>query len=232
MATPDLLSESFEKAVGYDNTWSETLGSGSVCDEDSTEVAPPAGGGVQVLKVQKVSPNFAAWTRTSLGADKAIAYVSGYVNITAHGLTADSQYMRLISSQDSAYDNSMCCYLQQVGTYIKFRCQVRENGAYTAIDYPTGNASINLSQWYKIRLKYDITNHLYDFQVDDVSIGSGTIRETHRLGVKYIACGDAVTTQYTLTAYFDLIMSSSTGWPDPPAVDANISVSECEPMVN
>ena len=61
----NILSESFEGA-GYENgengvgSWSETVGSGSVVDEDNTDIARPAGGGDQVLKIQKVSPNFNA----------------------------------------------------------------------------------------------------------------------------------------------------------------------------
>ena len=209
MADPDLLNESFEANPGYDDaTWNEdSPGAGSVVDEDNTDISRPTGGGNQLLKVQKVSPNFRARPYNDLGGSMAIVYFQGYVNVTAHGLTVDGQELRLIDLMDNTGNSSITLKLGRISGAPHFYLSYFENSGFQGYDA----GAINTSQWYKTRLLYDITNHLYDFQVDGVSQKSGTLREAHRANVRYIGLGDAVN-NYTLTVYYDLIQVSSTGW--------------------
>jgi len=205
----DYANESFE-GTGYSEgaVWSEVLGAGSTADEDSTAVTPPTGGGSQVLKIQKVSPNFNAIARRTLSSERAITYTSFYLYINAEGL-ADSQQMDIVYARDTALINVWRIALAQSPTNIlKLRSYVYSNNTdQTMIAEPV----INLNTWYHVEVKYDSTNLTYDLRLDGTSLANGSITGTPRTGIRQYNFGSA-SFSYTLTMYADLFQVSSTNF--------------------
>jgi hypothetical protein len=205
----DILSESFN-ATGYDNAgWTEVLGSGSILDKDSTDIADSAGGATQILKCSTVSPNFYAMTRYDI-TSAPIVYLSGWVYISSFTLSA-GQELRLFDLLDASGNSLLNCKIMHGGTsaYAALDAYVRD--AWVA-EYPEG-AAITTGQWYKIGLKYDNTNLAYDFSINDVSVALGPMAAGNN--VTRIKVGDNDNHHQMLT-YFDDIRIGSTGYYFPP----------------
>jgi hypothetical protein len=208
--TADLLAESFD-AAGYDNAgWVETVGAGSTLNEDITDIADSAGGSTQILKVQKVSPNWAAWATKDLGADKPISYIQLYVNVTAEGLGNSTQLL-LFHAKDTANNFVTTLNFRQNadGTY-HFYVSRFTGGADTG---GTVSGNVNLNTWYKIEIKYDKTNMLWEWKLNGTTIDSGALTNAVSNGIRYIRVGTLGTDAYTVTAYLDALKISSTGYP-------------------
>lgn len=206
-----VMSESFENtgSPGYDNTWSETLGSGSTLDENNTDVARPTGGGNQVLKVVKVSPNFNARAAHNLGSELAITYNTCYVRINATDIAA-SGAIRLFSgmTSSSTFPWNIRLLRSGDGATYSFSNQYYNNGATRT---STDATTISFDTWYRLRVKYDYTNTAWGWYVDDRTILEEALTGTYRPGAQYIHVGDASTAN-TLTAYFDLVSVQDTAW--------------------
>lgn len=211
----DLSDENFENA-GYEESWVESVGAGSVVDEDSIEVTPPTGGNSQIIKIQKVSPNFNAKTERDLGSEQNITYVRFYVYVTAEGL-ANGQFQYLFRSYNTSLQNVTNLRLNQNSSgELRFQYDYWNNGGVTlSANYPNvapGSGAINLNQWYKIELKYDTTNLISEFRVDDTVVGSsGTLTGSLRNPPRYFDLGND-SQSYTLTTYFDRFAVNTTGY--------------------
>lgn len=207
----DIFSEGFEGA-GYElgengvGNWAETVGGGSVVDEDNADIARPADGGDQILKTQKVSPNFNAQTKYNAGADQAVTYTTFYVQITAEGLD-DTEYLYVFFAQNAAFQTPWRIFLRQDDSNRYFQFSIYNNGAFAT--YDTGTISLNT--WYRFDVKYDNTGHTWEWVFEEVSQDSGAIIGVHRTGPKYFAVGDGATSE-TVTAYFDLINVDSSDY--------------------
>ena len=209
----NILSESFEGA-GYENgengvgSWSETVGSGSVVDEDNTDIARPAGGGDQVLKIQKVSPNFNARTDYDKGSDQAITYTTFYVRIAAEGLT-DSEFVYLFQGINNAWQQPISLYLEQSSGSLYFKFRLYNDGDPNVFYY--SDNTVSLDTWYRIDIKYDYTGETWEWRVNTVVQDSGTLIGTFRAGPRrwYLGCASYAK---TLTAYFDLCNVDDSGY--------------------
>lgn len=211
----NLINQSFEGA-GYDNSesWSETVGSGSVVNEDSTAVARPTGGGDQVLLIQKVSPNYNASAEFDHGSDWAIFSLDAYVRVAADGL-GDGGVVRLIVAISSEWGSPWKVELLRSGTARYFRFTFKTGAGWTAVD----SSAINYDQWYNIKMRYDITNHTYAAKLDNTVIMSGALSAGHDSGTQRVWLGDD-DASVTLTAYFDLIKACDSATEYPGAGDA------------
>jgi archaellin len=220
MATPDLLFESFEATKptngGYDNSgWVDNIGSGSTVDPDNADIARPSGGGNQLFKYQKVSPNYDACSeRYIAGGIQAISYTSLYFQATAEGLN-NSETINIWVTLDDAWNEVYSFGLYQDGSgNLKIDYYLYNNGAY--VDYYS--STINLNTWYLISGKYDHTNHKVTFKLQPVGGAEEIVANeidligTHKAGVYYAILGDDYNTK-TVTGYIDLLQMSSTGWP-------------------
>lgn len=209
MATPDILFESFE-AAGYDNAgWSENVGSGSVVDEDSTAGTPVDGS--KTLKIQKVSPNYNAQTQWTAGSSKPISYTQIYFKVTAEGLANGTFVIIARGREATTYNDAWQILFKQRADdgLLYFRYQVWNNGGYTFAESPS---AISLNTWYLLEVYYDRTNNLYECRQDGSTIMSGSLSGSLFGNIQYWGLG-SVGDSYTLTAYYDKVGISSTGWP-------------------
>jgi hypothetical protein len=230
-ANNDLLTESFEGA-GYENTWSELIGTNesNLIDEDNTDVARPTGGGNQILKIVKdITPDgsgAAARARTTydLTTIRSAAYADFYVRINAQGLTSVGNHVDLFQMNDGVHSAGI---LELINTSdgIKFATSFYVNSTDTYNAYPA-NGSITYDQWYHIQIEYDITNGTYSTSIDGLSVAGGTITGTSSTGIRYVHLGSG-SESYTLTAYFDLVNISSTNFYIPTiTIPDNVWVSD------
>ena len=208
----NVLTESFN-ATGYDTTspaWSETVGAGSTVDEDSTTVADSAGGSSQILKIVKVSPNWAAWTRITLAADNPITYSQFYVYIGAEGL-ANSGRVSIAAVRDSTAKATWELALtQDSGGVVKWALSIYTNGTTAESG---ANPAAATGQWYKMEVKYDNTNSAWEWKVNNVSAASGSLTGTKSAGIKDVRFGSFAVDATANTYYIDALKISSTGYP-------------------
>lgn len=208
--TGNLFDEGFE-ATGYDNAgWSETVGSGSTVDEDSTAVARPADGGNQCLLLQKVSPNYNSRTDYDLATERATTYTRLAVRYDAEGLS-DGNEIRIAT----AYDNNGIAdanrvwelRLFQSSNQLKYRVYVFNAGSLTQQNQDSlGRAA---STWSKHEIKYNYADNTFEWRVDGGSLSTVSLSGTRKTGVRYITLGDA-TTSLTYTVYADRLAVDST----------------------
>lgn len=221
--TGDTLNESFE-ATGYDNAgWTETVGSGSFVDEDSTAIARPSDGGNQELLIQKVSPNFNAKTRYDLGSAKPIMYARVLSNWTANGL-GNATSIRVMAGFDNS--GSLAWYVtfnKTAGGTTGYQFYYFTNGGWSNSTVQTSYGSS--STWYKHEVKYDATNMTYEWRINGSSIVSGSLTGTVKAGTRYIDLGDA-SNSYTVTMYLDrFAIDTSKYLEDTLTIPANIYYS-------
>lgn len=215
-STGNLLSESFESTKptnsGYDNSgWSETVGSGSVFDTDNTEVSRPTDGGNQVLKIQKVASNYNALTAKDLASNNAITYTSIYFQYDTYSLS-DGEMISIAEMRDSDGKLAWRLYFKYLssGSYTRINLRYYNNGSDS--NWST-DSTVNLSAdtWYKLEVKYDVTNKAYEWKINGTSKGSGSLTGTLPLGGKNFRMGDFYTSK-TATYYIDKFDVDSAGY--------------------
>lgn len=215
-ASNDLLEESFE-GVGYEETWTEQVGTnaGCVVDEDNTDVARPTGGGDQILKLVKViTPNgtsagSCARIIHDYGSVQPIVYADFYVMINAHGLASNGNAVALFRLNDGAQDAMGIELINNAGS-IQFEIWSYRNSTINYEFYPE-SGSITLNQWYHIQMSYDVTNGTYSTVIDGINVWAGSIVGTSATGTRYVYVG-SYSDIHTITAYFDLVNISSTNF--------------------
>jgi hypothetical protein len=145
------------------------------------------------------------------------------VRIAAHGLASVGNSIGLILVLDSGGLYSAQVNLRKTadsGNPVKFRFYLR--GA-SIVDYPT-EGSITLDQWYKIGIKYDNTNLLYDFSVDDVSYAASSMVSGNNSTRIKLGDNDGA---FTLTAYIDsLYLDTAEYYSGEAEPDLSVSVFE------
>jgi hypothetical protein len=216
------MTETFEGA-GYANPiWAETVGSGSVVDEDAIGITPPEGGGSQTLQITKVSPNYNAASVATLAADQVVSYTTFYVYINEHGLVS-TDYISLMSLWQDGYSDDIAAVNLYVDSYdsdrLKFVCAVNEDGTGTrAVAWPGSGSSVALDTWYKFNIKYDITNDAYEVKVtpaggSEVTVMTGSLTDTHpTTGLRLIKLGNTSDSK-TWDIYFDNVAVGTTAYP-------------------
>ena len=216
------MTETFE-GTGYANAiWSETVGSGSVVDEDEIGITPPDGGGSQTLQITKVSPNYNAASVATLAADQVVSYTTFYVYVNEHGL-ASTDYIEFISFWQDGYSDDIAAINLYVDSYdsdrLKFVCEINEDGTGTrAVAWPGSGSSVALDTWYKFNIKYDITNDAYEVKVtpaggSEVTVMTGSLTDTHpTTGLRLIKLGNTSDSK-TWDIYFDNVAVGTTAYP-------------------
>ena len=216
------MTETFE-GTGYANAiWSETVGSGSVVDEDEIGITPPDGGGSQTLQITKVSPNYNAASVATLAADQVVSYTTFYVYVNEHGL-ASTDYIEFISFWQDGYSDDIASINLYVDSWdsnrLKFVCEINEDGTGTrAVAWPGSGSSVALDTWYKFNIKYDITNDAYEVKVtpaggSEVTVMTGSLTDTHpTTGLRLIKLGNTSDSK-TWDIYFDNVAVGTTAYP-------------------
>jgi hypothetical protein len=207
----NIFSENLEGAVAWsswddqepsgtlDNAgWISHMGSTSHVDADNTDVARPTGGLANILEIQKAGADLHANAYNVLGADSNIVYITFFFYLpTAGALGTNATQVNVVLTMDSTLSNIPIHIVYRrttTPTHI-LRFFVYENTTDNSIDYPAAG-SLSYDTWYKIFIKYDVTNHLYELKCgpDGGSIttvkAESAIRNTHYGAFRKIAFGD------------------------------------------
>jgi hypothetical protein len=194
------FSESFE-GTGYENTWVEDVGNGSI-DPDSTTVSPPSGGGSQVLEFVQASADYDAAVYLDTGNDREISYTDLYYRNAAEDLgNGEETTLAQISSSTDFSTARWRITLYQTAAKLYFRVYVYTSGSLSLVDT---SDQINQDTWYKISIKYDRTGTAWEWWLDNVSQASGSLSASLGDAPRYWWLGSN-SDDYAMTNYFDLI---------------------------
>lgn len=201
------LEETFDSA-GYDDAdWSETVGDGTV-DEDDTTISDPLGGSSQILEVEKAAPDYDALTRNDLADDYAVTYTRLYFYLSAHGLTSNNDKLLIAFALTVGWDVPWSLFLLHDGSKPNLVFEYYSGGSQNQ-DYDYGELSTG--QWYCLEVYYDATSELWEWKVDDVSINNGSLTDAHYVGVGRLVVADNQN-DFTELAYYDFVKIQSDGW--------------------
>ena len=195
-----IIDESFE-GIGYEETWTESVGSGCSLYEDSSipGTAPP-GSGSECLRSISGSPDYKAFATRDYGSEQPNTSTSFYLYVEAEGLS-NGENKNIGILRDSANNDVFRLRLNQNTGQLRFNLRVYNNGSLN--DYYT---DIFEATWYKIKVKYNNVNDTWEWWVDDISQNSGSLTGTHYTGIQTWIFGFWWTSQArTGTIYFDLI---------------------------
>ncbi len=222
LETADLLEEGFEATVGGANHfttagdghldvagWTGTLGAGSTLDADDI-TTPPLHGGSQVLKIQKVSPNYTSFASFDLGSEQAVTYTRVVIKITADGLV-DTNELSIATAYDGTgiADNNRVWDLrlwQNDGGQMKYRMYYFNQGSL--VQSNVDDLGRTVSNWTKLEVLYNHTTHTCEWRIDGTTMATVSIIGGHKTGVRYISLGS--TASYTVTSFYDRVSVSST----------------------
>ena len=222
-ATADLLDETFNTAVGYDLTWTESNGAANINEDDATN--PPVGAVTgfvtQDLKVtQAGSTRSNTWAALSSTKASGTVYARFYMYVLGSNIPDAGEYtdiFELNSPTATAFTDSSSSgpriILKNVAGTLQLEFWVGSGG----------NASVKtISAGTGYRVEYAatigsvgggvVTISSYEWKVDGVLIGSGngTFNDAGNAGIGRVICG--VDQNGNATIYFDTVGVGSTGY--------------------
>jgi hypothetical protein len=199
---PLIINESFEGA-GYQQSWTETVGTNCSLDEDfAIPGIPPSGAGSQCLRSVSASTGYQAYANRNLGTEQPKTFTTFYVYVGAEGLGASTQ-KDICTLSDGGGNNPIIFRLFKGSAgNLRFRFRLYNNGGWTNYD----STVISLNTWYKIEIKYDDTDNTWEWRLDGTTQGSGSLTVSHYTGIQSWNFGFVTSSQqYSGTVYFDLI---------------------------
>lgn len=199
----DILEESFE-GEGYENSWDETLGSGCTIDEDNTDISPPTGGGSEILK--QINPGYADENKTvhSLASEKSDSYTTFYYRL--NGLS-NNAFHTVFVAQDASWHVTWRIDAKRSGGTYTLYLSLYYNGS---LQEDVDSVNISLDTWYKIDVKYDVTGTAWEWRLDDVSQGSGSLTGSIAGGIQTLELKTTTwNASHAVTAYWDRIWIDS-----------------------
>lgn len=215
-----IVDENFE-GTGYEESWSETVGTGCTLDEDAAiPGTAPNGAGSQCLKsIIDTGVDAAYATRTP--GDNNIIYARTYVYFDTMGM-ASGEYIAVMTCRNSG--GSACFQVRATNTAgtkeLKF-LYYSGGSLLTA----ASTHSITTGVWYRVEVRYDITNMLWEWRVNGTTKDSGSLtaatRTPNRLQVGADQTGSGSTTS---TVYHDLVVWDNATWPGEEAGGGGLSI--------
>jgi hypothetical protein len=199
-----MIEESFEGA-GYEEIWSENIGSGCSLDPDSAipGTAPPDAGS-ECLKLISDTPDHEAYISLDYITEITKTFTRIYLYVEAEGL-ANGEGKYIGALEDSSGNYVILFSLNKSwGGQLQIRFSVYNDEAieqyYTAISKET---------WYKIDIKYDNVNDTWEWRLYDVDgvlldQAGGILTGIHYNGIKKWNLGFPSTDDITGTIYYDL----------------------------
>lgn len=211
--TPDLINQNFETATtGYDNgeTWNEAgtveaaFGVGGVTGE-------PANWLTQCLQIAGIDTTERR-TAHDMGADKAITYTRLEVIFSAFDGTAGPWLRIIAKGMDSNPLEAWQLYLHRTagGDYKFLTYHYSSGGSSAGEDFGTDNLATNTM--YRVEIKYDATNELFEWKVDGDSEGSQGLVAAFLAGVQHLFLGSDNASARTYTLHYDRVGVHSTEW--------------------
>lgn len=165
-----LLTEDYEGNSG--NVWADIVAPLATLDDQATPPAGLTGSGTYCLRSS--SPNAAddgAFQIAYFESDQETTYLRMHVYVSAEGLN-DGQSCFIGTAFNSTFSQvAYGFYLIQIaGTaYLGFT-YISDGSA----QYPT-SVALTLNQWYQLECKYDKAAGEWEWRIDGVSQGSGTL---------------------------------------------------------
>lgn len=186
-----LLTETFDTTPGYDNTWSETVGTGTTVDEDGdpADISTPTGFSGEALHTERDGDDTDnAYTRTDLGEDKTDTSTEFYIYIESAAFLANGESVLLGYAEDSSNADSWQIRLGNSSGQYRINWYANLNGgAPDAIGY----TNIDTLTSYKLTLNYDTdaADSSFSFSVNDGEVFNGTLSAGCPAGVQYLTLG-------------------------------------------
>ncbi|MDY6987284.1 MAG: cytochrome c3 family protein [Thermodesulfobacteriota bacterium] len=184
-----VIEESFE-GVGYELTWTESVGSGCSVDEDRTPLPdnPPTGLGSQYLRTYtSLSGNYNAAATYDHGTELSTTYASFYVNVyfpyPAWFVDGEQKHITLFKDGANAYVGGLSLYMD--GTQLQLRVLLFNDGAWMISE----SHNIEGETWYKVDIRYDDMDNTWEWRVDGTVVDSGLLVGDHRTGIQYWTLG-------------------------------------------
>lgn len=204
-----IIDENYE-GVGYEETWTETIDSGCILDEDAAVPGtPPPDAGSECLKavVANATNNLAYAIQAK--ADPNISYIRGYLYLDEEGLSANQYFvtLALYNYQPAVVARVL---VGEIGGAYKLRFEYYSNGALRT-SWP--DVTISMDTWYRVEYKYDLTYSDWEFRVDGATISSGSL-QAPTLTPRTLVTGILNSTaSLTTTLYTDLVVWDTSEWP-------------------
>lgn len=222
-----IFETSFE-GIGIESGYAEYVGDGCTVDWDSTDVAPPSGGGSEILKcISAPDDNMATIYYESGG--NAVSYYRVYFRIAAHNL--GNGFSFLIARGESSVEAAWGVYLYNDNGTLRLYHHLYNDGT-DEFGYlsSTFSGEVTLGMWHRLEVKYDATAEEYEFRLDGASWESGSLTGTFYSSLIYFLCGiwDQWDDGTTGTAYFDLFSGDDSDWIGPPSPTAAITGTATE----
>jgi hypothetical protein len=180
--TSALISESFE-GIGYEEDWSESIGTNCVLDEDSAiPGTPPVDFGSDCLKSHSDDTGYKARADLDFGYsyEEPRTFTTFYCLVKAESLDGDEHKNIGVFLDNGANTVAILRLYESIEGDLKFRMRCYNNGSYTDFD----SGAISLNEWYKIQFMYDDTENTWEWRLDGALQGSGALTGTHRTGIR------------------------------------------------
>jgi len=215
-----ILSESFE-GTGYENSWTETVDSGCICDEDaSIPGTPPVGSGSQCLRITTNAINENSFAVCVL-SNQNISYVRTFFRIAN---LSDSYFPDAITLLTSGGTNVASIRVRNIGGAYSLLFGYSNGGALTY----TGSVSINTTTWYRVEFRYDITNMLWEWRINGATQHSGSLSGS--LTPQRIRVGTPSTNNGIVDIHYDLVAWDDSNWigaePTPVVLTENLPLAD------
>jgi hypothetical protein len=198
VASADLLIEGFE-GTGYENTWSETVGSGSIVNENYTGIKLS---GSQALRCVSTTANAYAYHELSAQASASYTKVNFYVDAMA-GEEA------IIQVYDSSWNVVWSARFNGDSDPSTIEVFLYNNGAEVSL----GTANCAKDVWHSIEVKYNNTDNTYAWRLNGTQQSAGTLTGTHYDGIYTIEVGIAPYWGSGGTVIYDEVLIDSSDWP-------------------
>ena len=214
-----IIDESFEGA-GYENSWSETVGSGNTLDEDAgIPGTPPSGSGSQSLQAILAGSNPDAYSQFDRGSNEVRSYIRAYIYIDAAGEVQTSTHPLFSLRAAASVDLLSFVYRYTEGNGHHFRFEYYDSGTQVAGIM----TSLSLDIWYRVEALYDSTGNAWEFRVDGDTKFSGALGNA-RVDARFLRVGPIGNKTDGITVNFDLVGWDTDDWIGPEAAPGGIVV--------
>lgn len=227
-----VFTEGFE-ATGYDNSWAETIVSGTL-DEDAavSEAGSPSGWGTKCLKV--ISDGGDCRADHDLPSAVNDSWLRVEVVVTAESL-ANGNLANILIVNDSSFGAVYTLDLKQVAGVLRFSLSCYHDGNYNGYDSLT---ALSLNTRYRVEVKWDSANDVWAWRIDDVDqpnnvdstspvTSEGTLTSTHRTNIDKLRVG-VWQHRTACTYYVDNIAIDDADWVGAELPDLDGTLSETQ----
>lgn len=196
-----LIDESFE-GTGYEESWSETIGSGCTIDEDSSGPGTlPTNAGSQCLRIVKAASAVNVWTWRQIG-NQGNLWFRIYLYIDSESLSNGQSYDLIAALFTSASDTAAggVKLEKTAGGQLQFVFNYN-NGSWNDL----GSVNISTGQWYCVEYYHGYASGAVQAWVNNVSVGSVSGQSLSRVAASFVI-GPRWGGANGLTMYADLLV--------------------------